>query len=271
MIPVSSQTDDLENYELGFKADLFDDRLRLNVTGFYSEITNLQTARFDPTNISFLWFADNVGDAEITGMDGDFIWIPTDKLTISGAFSVLDTEITDLNPELQGIAAPVGSELPYAASFSGNLRARYDFDMPAIGNINDARGYVTGGVTYTGESLVGIKMDAYVVEDTMQRVYQVAGSGLEIEREADAYLGAATGTELINEPGSIPGGRYVQEDYVVLNAALGMTRNEWSAELFIDNLADERAPVYIDTQQFTPHVVTNRPRTVGLRLSYDFD
>ncbi|MEX0708019.1 MAG: TonB-dependent receptor [Woeseia sp.] len=270
-IPVSSQTDDLENYELGFKADLFDNRLRLNVTGFYSEITNLQTARFDPTNISFLWFADNVGDAEITGMDGDFIWIPTDKLTISGAFSVLDTEITDLNPELQGIAAPVGSELPYAASFSGNLRARYDFDMPAIGNINDARGYVTGGVTYTGESLVGIKMDAYVVEDTMQRVYQVAGSGLEIEREADAYLGAAPGTTLINEPGSIPGGRYVQEDYVVLNAALGMTRNEWSAELFIDNLADERAPVYIDTQQFTPHVVTNRPRTVGLRLSYDFD
>jgi iron complex outermembrane receptor protein len=28
--------------------------------------------------------------------------------------------------------------------------------------------------------------------------------------------------------------------------------------------------LYIDTQQFTPKVVTNRPRTVGLRLSYDF-
>jgi outer membrane receptor protein involved in Fe transport len=106
-IPVSSETDDLDNYELGFKADLLDDRLRLNVTGYFSEISNLQTSRFDPTNINFLWFADNVGDAEIRGVDGDFVWLPTDRLTISGAFSVLDTEITALNPELQGIAAPV--------------------------------------------------------------------------------------------------------------------------------------------------------------------
>jgi len=271
-IPVSSQTDDLKNYELGFKADLFNDRLRLNVTGFFSDITNLQTARFDPTNINFLWFADNVGDAEIMGADGDFIWIPTQNLTLSGAFSILDTEITALNPELQGIASPIGSELPYAPNFSANLRARYDFALPAFGNFDNAMGYVTGGITYTGESFVGLKMDAYVVEDTMQRVYQVAGSGLDIEREADAYLGAPAGTELLNMPGGgVPGGRYVQDAYSILHVAAGVTRNQWSAELFIDNLADENAAVYIDTQQFTPHVVTNRPRTIGLRLSYDFE
>lgn len=271
-IPVSSQTDDLDNYELGFKADLLNDRLRLNVTGFYSEISNLQTSRFDPTNINFLWFADNVGDAEIRGMDGDFIWIPADSLTISGAFSVLDTEITALNPELEGIAAPVGSELPFSAPFSANLRARYDFAMPAIGNIDGAKGYVTGGITYTGESLVGLTMDAYVVEDTMQRVYQVGGSGLEIEREADTYAGAPAGTELLNVPGGgVPGGRYVQDAYSLLHLAVGVSADAWSAEFFIDNVADENAEVYIDTQQFTPHVVTNRPRTIGLRLSYDFE
>ena len=268
-IPVFSQTDDLENWELGFKGDFFDNSLRLNVTAFYSEISDLQTSRFDPTNINFLWFADNVGDAEILGADGDFVWVPTNNLTISGAFSLLDTELTSLNPELIGIAAPVGSELPFAADFSGNIRARYDFDIPNFGEIDGLRGYVTGGLAYTGESLVGIKMDAFVVEDTMQRVYQVSGSGLEIRREADAFLGAAPGTDLLNRP-DLPGGRYVQEDYVVVNLALGLVKNEWQAELFIDNAFDENAPVYIDTQQFTPHVVTNRPRTIGLRLSYDF-
>ena len=45
---------------------------------------------------------------------------------------------------------------------------------------------------------------------------------------------------------------------------------EWTAELFIDNVADESGAMYVDTQNFTPKVVTNRPRTVGLRLSYDF-
>ncbi|NNC65603.1 MAG: hypothetical protein HKN84_12515 [Gammaproteobacteria bacterium] len=56
----------------------------------------------------------------------------------------------------------------------------------------------------------------------------------------------------------------------MLNFAVGLALDEWTAELFINNVTDERAPVYIDTQQFTPHIVTNRPRSVGIRLSYDF-
>jgi outer membrane receptor protein involved in Fe transport len=268
-VPVSSATDDLDNYEIGFKADLLGNTLRLNATGYFSEISNLQTSRFDPTNISFLWFADNVGDAEIKGIDGDFIWAATDRLTVSGAFSILDTEITRLNDELVGIAAPVGSDLPFAADFSWNLRARYDFDIDSFAGLNGMMGYVTGVVAYTGESVAGVKMDAYVAEDTLQRVYQVSGSGLEIRREADAFLGAAPGTDLINEP-DVPGGRFVQGDYTIVNLALGVARDAWSAELFVDNVTDESAAVYVDTQNFTPKVVTNRPRSVGLRVSYDF-
>ena len=268
-VPVSSATDDLDNYELGMKADFLGNTLRLNATAYYSEIANLQTSRFDPTNISFLWFADNVGDAEITGIDGDFIWAATDRFTLAGAFSVLDTEITRLNPELVGIAAPVGSDLPFAADFSANLRARYDFDIAPIGELNGLMGYVTAAIAYTGESVAGVKMDAYVAEDTLQRVYQVDGSGLGIRHEADVFLGAAPGTDLINEP-DVPGGRFVQGDYAIANVAFGVIKDTWSAELFIDNVADENAAMYVDTQNFTPKVVTNRPRSVGLRFSYDF-
>jgi outer membrane receptor protein involved in Fe transport len=268
-VPVSSSTDDLDNYELGVKADFLGNTLRLNATYFWSEITDLQTSRFDPTNISFLWFADNVGDAEIAGIDADFIWLPSEKLTLSGAFSVLDTEITRLNDELVGIAAPVGSELPFAADFSANVRARYDFDIDSIEGLPGLMGYWTAAVAYTGESVAGVKMDAYVAEDTLQRVYQVSGSGLEIRREADAFLGAAAGTELLNETG-VPGGRFVQGGYTIANLAFGVAKDGWLAELFIDNVTDEGGEVYVDTQNFTPKVVTNRPRTIGLRLSYDF-
>ncbi len=130
-------------------------------------------------------------------------------------------------------------------------------------------GYWTAAVVYTGESVAGVKMDAYVAEDTLQRVYQVSGSGLKIRREADEFLGAAPGTDLLNEP-DVPGGRYVQGGYTIASTAFGVTKDNWSAELFIDNLTDESGEVYVDTQNFTPKVVTNRPRTVGLRLSYDF-
>jgi iron complex outermembrane receptor protein len=66
------------------------------------------------------------------------------------------------------------------------------------------------------------------------------------------------------------GGRYIQDSYAIANLAFGVTKDAWKAELYIDNVLDKSAILHVDNQQFTPKVVTNRPRTVGLRLSYDF-
>ena len=260
-IPVYSTTDSLDNIELGFKSTLFDQTLRFNATAYYSKISDLQTSRFDPTNISFLVFTDNVGDAEIRGIDGDFSWAATDNLVITGAFSFIDTELTSVNDVLDGIAPVVGSRLPYSAEFSGNLQAQYFYPINS-----ELTGYVNGSISYTGERLAGMTMDAYVVEDATNLIYGT-GSGLKIQKEADVYSG-------VNYPDSngktFAAGRYVQESYVLANLSFGVTNDVWKAELFIDNLTDESATLYIDTQQFTPKVVSNRPRTVGFRFSYDF-
>jgi outer membrane receptor protein involved in Fe transport len=260
-IPVYSTTDTLTNYEVGMKGDFLDGILRLNATAYMSNIDDLQTSRFDPTNISFLVFTDNVGDAEIKGIDGDLTWVATDNLVIDAAFSILDTELTRINDELVGIAPPAGSELPYSASFSGNIRARYFYEME-----NGLTGYVNGSVTYTGDRLAGMSMDAYVLEETTQLVYGT-GSGLSIQPEAANYAGVNYSDANGN---AFAGGRYIQDSYALANLAFGVTNDEWKAELYIDNVFDKSAVLHIDSQQFTPKVVTNRPRTVGVRLSYDF-
>ena len=260
-IPVYSTTDSLDNFEIGIKSTLFDQTLRINATAYHSKISDLQTSRFDPTNISFLVFTDNVGDAEITGIDGDFSWAVSDSLMIMGAFSYIDTELTSVNSELAGIAPTVGSRLPYSAEFSGNLQAEYYYQL------NDGMtGFINGSISYTGERLASMTMDAYVLEDSTNLVYGT-GSGLKIQREADVYSGVNYQDSNGN---TFAGGRYVQESYVLANLSFGVTTDEWKAEVFIDNLTNESATLYIDTQQFTPKVVTNRPRTVGFRISYDF-
>lgn len=255
-VPPVALTDTLENYEIGFKSDLLERTLRLNATAYYSEITDLQTSRFDPSNVAFLVFIENVGDAEIRGLDVEFSWLPTANLTLGGAFSLLDTEITELNPQLQGVAVPEGSELPFSPDFSGSLYGRYYFDLADFGG----RGYVNASLSYTGESKSGITGNAYFVEDTAEKVFG-RGTGLEIDAEGGAFIGGG-GSDF-------PSGRYVQQDYTLLNLAVGVEKNEWRAELFIDNVTDERAEMNIDTLEFTPRVVTNRPRTVGFRVSYD--
>lgn len=260
-IPVYSESDSLDNFEVGIKSKWLDNTLRINATAFASDISDLQTSRFDPTNISFLVFTDNVGDAKIRGLDADFSWLATDNLIINGAFSILDTKLTRVNAELDGIAPPVGSRLPYSAEFSGNLQAEYNFDLG-----NSYQAYVRGGIAYTGDRLASLTLDAYVLEDTTELVYGV-GSGLSIEHESDFFAGVTFPDANGN---SFAGGRYIQDSYILANLAFGVTKDQWGAELFINNVTDERANLYTDTQQYTPKVVTNRPRTIGLRFSFDY-
>lgn len=261
LVPAIADTDTLENYELGLKGDFLNSTLRLNATAFYSEITDLQTTRFDPSNVAFLVFIENVGDAEIKGLDADFTWAASANWTISGAFSIVDTELTRLDPQLVGVAVPEGSKLPFTPDFSGNIRARYEFPLTSFGG----DGYVQVGMSYTGESKAGIVGNAFFAEDVTRQVFGV-GSGLEIDAEGGNFgnnIDPSTGQVFRN-------GRYVQDDYTIVNLAVGVVKDQWSAELFVNNLTDENASIFINTQDYHPRVTTNRPQTFGLRFSYEF-
>ena len=58
------------------------------------------------------------------------------------------------------------------------------------------------------------------------------------------------------------------DSYELLKGHLGVGRDRWKLQLFGDNLADTRAIVSISAP--TPQNTIVTPRTIGLRLSYDF-
>ena len=88
-----TDSDEVTNYEFGWKTVLQDGRLRFNGSVFMVDISGLQTTIFDPS-IANLFFSDNAADAEIMGLEGDFVYYPTvEGLMLSGAFSLLNTEI----------------------------------------------------------------------------------------------------------------------------------------------------------------------------------
>ncbi len=121
-VPFELDTDDVATYELGWKLDLFDRSVRFNGSLFYVEVDDLQTTIFDPSIVN-LFFSDNAADAEIVGLEGDVSWVPTENLMITGAFSILDTEITGVNTPTSDVRD--GDELAYAPDFQANVRARY--------------------------------------------------------------------------------------------------------------------------------------------------
>jgi outer membrane receptor protein involved in Fe transport len=222
-VPYAVDTDEVKNYELGWKTELFDNSLRFNGSAFFVDIEGLQTTIFDPSIVN-LFFSDNAANAEIKGIEGDFTWAPAsvDGLTVAGAFSLLDTEITEVLVPTDDVVE--GTDLAFAPAYQGNLRVRYEWDLE--------------------QEVAGQRLTAHVMpqivfsDDSVTDVIEIN------KMELDGY--------------------------VTLGATLGVTADNWGAELFATNLTNEYAELsgsfVYDRERVTPM----RPRTIGIRVSYDY-
>tara|TARA_B110000008_G_C16961292_1_gene560268 strand:- start:336 stop:2876 length:2541 start_codon:yes stop_codon:yes gene_type:complete len=121
------KSDEVTNLEFGWKTVLQDGRLRFNGSAFMVDVSGLQSTIFDPSIVN-LFFSDNAADADITGVEGDFIYYTNiDGLVVSGAFSSLDTEITKSLVPTDDVV--VGSDLAFAPGSQANLTVRKEWGM----------------------------------------------------------------------------------------------------------------------------------------------
>jgi outer membrane receptor protein involved in Fe transport len=138
-------------------------------------------------------------------------------LTVSGAFSILDTEITKVLTPTNDVRK--GDELAYAPSFQGNLRARYEWYLDSGMAL-----HVMPHVSYSSTS----QSDVVAINNS----------------EIDSWL--------------------------LAGLTFGVSKDEWSAEVFVDNMFDEQAELSRSFVFDRERVTYARPQTVGLRFSYDF-
>lgn len=215
-VPKTYVSDEVTNYELGWKTTLFDGRLRFNGSIYQIDWDGLQVGITD-FDISVITFTTNAADAEITGFEGDVAWLATDNLTLSAAWSYNDTEMTDVPPNVTDIAGP-GSRLALAPEWQYNLSGRYQWTF------DEYEPYAQVVYAYTGNQFSSIVVD----------------------------------------------NRFRQNSYDTIDASLGARIGSWRVELFGENLTDERAQLFINSLDTDLRITTNRPRTYGLKVSYDY-
>lgn len=97
-VPQTFDSDSLWNYEIGLRNEWFDKTLRLDVTGFFIDWKNLQIQQI---SVSQQNYVDNVGGAEIRGVESMLRWSPPEEwpllpagLTLSLGASYIDARIT---------------------------------------------------------------------------------------------------------------------------------------------------------------------------------
>jgi outer membrane receptor protein involved in Fe transport len=256
--PNSYAPDSLTNWEIGYKTDLFDHKVQLNLSAYYMVWEDVQIGFFNPAggfgNTSFV---TNGANFHVKGGEAQVVARPTHGLTIQASATYNDsTQVTQPcfisnNPGSatsgqcitqyykSGVAIPLqspfgeeGSSLPYAPHFQGDLRARYEW--PGAHEFN---WFVSGGVSYTGATW-------------NQPSTYPSGDGV-----------AVPGTTLL---------RYHMSDYALLEATVGFRHKDWTVTLFGDNLTNTHVSTFTSSAQFIKSEVPVRPLTYGLKVGVDF-
>ena len=157
------ESDTVENYEFGWKLTLADNRVRWNGAAFFLDWSDQQITLFDPPIYGIVAFTANLAGSELKGVETDFTALLTDTLTLQGAMTFLDGEITELPGTGAEGLRPVGSDLSRVPDFNATLNLRGEFEMRGTPS------FWTLGVSHTGDMIQGLSatnsldLDAYTL------------------------------------------------------------------------------------------------------------
>ncbi len=258
--------EEVTNFEIGYKGSLWDGRMNLIVTAFFTDYKDKQVSSFrtvgvveDPPGTPLLpvqeigsFITDNAGGAEIKGMEVEWNILPWDNGKITGGVGFLDTEFTewdgyagetffcdqraDAGPQFAciptddgtGINTPVGNELPFATPVSLTIAYEHTIDF-------------NNGATLTPYVKLHFEEEMHFTEGNFDAI--------------DAFSDRRDAIGTLD----------VSVRYTSPNA-------EWMVEGFAYNATDERFQTFwiADSRPGVPLFTWNSPRTWGVRASYNF-
>ncbi len=143
----------VEAYEVGFRSQLFDRRLTLNLTAFYADYSDLQLNVFD--GLSFT--VQNAGSADTRGFELETSYLtPVDGLELSLSLAYTDAEYGNEVPPLQDGEPAVGGEpLPQAPEWSGVVAMNYGFTF-----MQGRSGFFRAEYSFTSDQYSGTRVDS---------------------------------------------------------------------------------------------------------------
>ena len=129
-VPPFYTTDELWNYELGFRTDWFDRRLRVDVTGFFIDWKRTQITQQTRTGLTM--FIDNIGNAESKGVEAQVrVLLPAGfALSFAGAYT--DSRTASDFDGYNGVVEK-GQRLPGTPYVTGSATLGYGLEFgPAL-------------------------------------------------------------------------------------------------------------------------------------------
>jgi iron complex outermembrane receptor protein len=241
--------DFLKNYEFGWKTSWLDNHLRFNGAVFYEKWDNFQFSFLGPNSVTIV---ANAGQAKVKGVESELEWAVNRGLTLTAGAAYIDAYLSQnycgaLNPDGSPVTSnPCPPDVHHPDPFSPLAPAGQQ--LPTTPKFKGSL-----GARYAWS--LPMDYQAYVQGNF---VYQSAvwADLRTIERN------------ILGQQGS----------YGLTNLSVGVSKDNWTAELLVKNAFDVRASQYryAECTQATcgPIAVYNGiapPRLIGLQWSQRFN
>lgn len=237
--------DFLTNYEIGWKTTFPGSGVRFNGAIYQQNWNDFQFSFLGPNSFTVI---NNGPNARIRGIEMDLNYSGggfnltaaasyTDAQTRQNLCSLADPTFTCADTGNGNfISAPAGTRLPITPRFKFSTTARYNFDL------GDAEAHVQGVLTHQSSAASDIRT---------------------------AVLQPGTGNTV--NPAALQGRLSA---FATVGLSAGIDWSNWSFDAFVSNLFDERGQLSRFQQcgscSQRPYIVSNQPRTFGLRAGYRF-
>jgi outer membrane receptor protein involved in Fe transport len=244
-LPLAYAPDNLTSSEIGWRSSWLAGRLQWNGTGYQEDWSHAQIiaagSAFGGTGAVV-----NGGTYRVRGIETSV------RLQIAGGFTVDASGAWN-----HGRLVKEGT-FYWADGTPINFNTLQDASGNRIANFGGALGTpLAGAPAFQGNLRARYEVDLEGVRVSFQigAVHQshslssTTGASVDAQGKAAVYDLAAFST---------------------LEGALGVAKDGWSVQAYGENLTDTHAPLFANYYNFVKAVTVNRPRTVGLRLNYEF-
>ncbi|KLI62882.1 TonB-dependent receptor [Aurantiacibacter marinus] len=185
-----------DSFELGVKSELFDNRLRFNLTGFYVEYNDLQRQLNVPIEVNGspnqVTIFVNAASAEVAGIEAELTAEPTDGLTLRGILGYQDASYGEYDAPNAGYDLST-SPLDRAPEWQWTLDGNYNFELN-----NDFELTFNGNVAYQSSSLFTQAIDD-PLGNTFLNSRTLLNASITLSRTDEAYYVRLIGQNLSDE------------------------------------------------------------------------
>ena len=230
-IPFTYGSDSVKNYEIGWKTQWANRSVQLNGSAYWVEWSNIPVAIYAPA-ISNSTFDLNGPSARIQGITNDLTWRPTREWTLGGNLTYNKTQLSNYGQ------TPAAFQ-PTSCPTTGTPLV---FDC-------------LGTPLALSPKWQGNLRTRYEIE---------AASGVTYHVQVMAqFVGSSRTQTIVAADSKLPA-------YATGDISLGAVKDQWTFEIYANNVTDKRALTYVGHDDNRTLNSTIRPRTMGIRFGFNY-